>query len=124
MKPIIILLMAFMLAGCMTDAGVSEPRPFSAGKFKSVNVSTRTISLLVDCQVPDPCWKFFRTDYNRSDMTYNAKIFAIPTGETVCPDVIGHVYAPLEVTVSGPGSYTFKFWRYDGTTLDTTVVVP
>lgn len=126
MKPIIILLGAFMLVGCLTDAGenFTESRPVGATKFKSVSVSKQTISVLVTCELPNPCWKFVRIDYDKSGTTYDAKVFAAQTGERVCPQVIVYADVPLDVEVSGPGSYTFKFWRYDGTTLDTTIVVP
>jgi len=120
------LLVIVAFAGCLTDSGekLPDPIPVSAYLIKSANVSVRSISLVVACGTPNPCWCFTRTEHSRSANTYTVKVFAKLTTNDPCIQIVGSIDAPFNVTVEGPGSYTFRFWRYDGTTVDTTLVIP
>ena len=114
-----------LFSGCLTDSGLelSEPKPVSAAAIRSANPTGRVISIVVNCVVPQPCWGFTRTNYNKSRNSYAVTVYASRITNDPCADVLSSIDAPFSVTVGAAGSYSFRFWQYGGTTLDTTIVV-
>jgi len=115
----------FGIAGCMTDSGESlpDPIPVSAYLIESAQISARTVTLEVVCSVPEPCWAFARTEQARSGNSYFVTVYARRTTNDPCLQVLSSINASFSTTVEAPGSYTFAFWRYDGTTLDTVLTI-
>lgn len=120
------LAIASLMSACLTDVGeeLGDPKAVTAYSFKTAIVSGRDISFVVTCEVPTPCWAFNRIDSARSGNTFTVTVFARRTTSGPCLTVLSSIDAPFDVTVESAGSYTFEFWRYDGTVLDTTLVVP
>jgi hypothetical protein len=122
MKMIIILLaMPLSLISCITDAGV-ETSPISAYKIKNIAISSRSLSFVVNCELPNPCWAFVRTEVTTSGNEVFFKVFARSTS-SACIDVLSSLDAPASVTLQSSGTYTFRFWQYNDKTLDSTLVV-
>lgn len=113
------------LAGCLIDSDekLQDEGPVSAYLIKNATVSDRSISIVVTCETPNPCYCFTHTKHSRSANSYQVKVFARLITNDPCIHVVGSIDAPFNVTVESPGSYSFRFWRYDGTTVDTTLVV-
>ena len=121
----LLLALAILVSGCLTDSGekLPDPKPVSATAIQSAGISGMAISIVVRCVVPEPCWAFTRTDYSKSSNTFAVTVFARRTTNDPCLQVLSSIDAPFNVTVDALGSYSFQFWRYDGTTLDTTLIV-
>ena len=120
-----LITVALLFTACLTDSGekLPEPQAVSAYAFQSVNISGRYISVIVRCVVPEPCWTFARTDRSKSGNIFAVTVFARRTTNDPCPQVLSSIDAPFDAAVESPGSYSFRFWRHDGTTLDTTLTV-
>lgn len=114
------------IAGCLINSEEKLPDiiPVSANLIKNANVSGRTISVVVVCETPNPCYCFTHTEHSRSANIYTVKVFARLTTNDPCIHIVGSIDAPFNVSVEGPGSFTFRFWRDDNTTVDTTLVIP
>ncbi len=121
-----ILLLTFFSIGCLTDQGAKLPDSVAVpvDSIKSISITGKTVSAVVWCTVPTPCWGFVRTDQTVSGNNVHLKIFARNTTNDPCIQVLGSIEAPVRVTVPSAGSYTFRFWRYNNTTLDTTIAIP
>jgi hypothetical protein len=121
----IILVAVIFLVGCVTDSGEksTESQPVDAYSIKSIQASGRTVSFQVACTVPEPCWAFTRTEYAKSGDAYAVTVFARRTTSDPCLQVLSSIDAPFSVSVGSAGSYTFRFRRSDGTTVDTTITV-
>ncbi len=121
----LLLMLVILAGGCLTDSGekLSSVKAVSAASIQSVAVSGRVVSVVARCVVPEPCWAFANTEYSRTNDTFAVTVFAGRTTSGPCVEVLSSVDATFKITVDAAGSYTFQFWRYDGTTLDTTVVV-
>lgn len=119
------LITVVAFAGCLIDSDekLQDSKPVSAYQIKNATVSDRTISLTVSCETPNPCWSFTHIQHTRSANTYTVRVFARSTTNDPCITIVGSIDAPFNVTLESPGSYIFRFWRYDGTTVDTTLVV-
>ncbi len=119
------LLMVVTLAGCLinSEENQSDPIPVSANQIRNASVSGRTISIVAACETPTPCWCFSYTKHIRSANTYTVTVFARLTTNDPCITIVGSTDAPFNVTVEVPGSYSFRFWRSDDATVDTTLVV-
>ncbi len=114
-----------LVAGCLTDSEqkLPDPRPVSAFAFESATISGQTVSMVVRCMVPDPCWAFTGIDHSRTDNTITISVFARRVTNDPCPQVVWSIEAPFNVTIKNAGIYTFCFWRSDSTTLDTTLTI-
>ena len=121
----VVVLAAVILTGCLTNSGENwaVPKKVSALSFDSVGVSGRTIFIVVRCGVPEPCWQFAKIDYVRLDNTFTITVLARRSTDNPCPEVMSSIPAPYVVTVESAASYSFKFWKNGGTTLDTILVV-
>lgn len=119
----IALVLVIFINSCLTDSNdnLPEPQPVSAYEIKSVNVRGRYISIVAGCGTPESCWAFNRTSYSRSNNTFLITVFAQRTTNDPCLQVISSIDARFNTIVNAPGTYTFRFWRNDGTTVDTTL---
>jgi hypothetical protein len=117
-----LVLILLILGGCVTDMGeqLRDPEPVSADSISSIAIHARTASFIISCSVGDPCWRFVRSDYSISGRTIAVTIYARRIN-AICPAVVVSIKAPATIVVPSSGSYTFRFWRGGGQTLDTTL---
>ncbi len=123
-KAAFLTLISLSFGGCITDMGeqLSDPKPVSADSISSIALQGRTVSFIVSCTVGDPCWRFVRSDYSISGRSVAVTVYARRISAT-CPAVVVSIKAPATIVVPFSGSYTFRFWRYGGRTLDTTLTI-
>jgi hypothetical protein len=123
---IILLSSILLLTGCLieSDERLPDPIAVSAEQIKSVDIVGTTIAFRVVCMVPEPCWKFVRFEDSMSEQTITTTVFAQRTTNGPCLQVISSIEAPVTLEVPSGGVYTFRFWRRDETTLDTTLTIP
>jgi hypothetical protein len=130
MKIIIILLtVPLSLISCSTDTRVEaltdasvEATLISAYKINNTAISGRSVSFVVNCVIPDPCWAFVRTEVTTLGKDVFFKVYARSTS-SACTEVYYSLDAPASVTLQSSGTYIFHFWQYNDKTLDTTIVV-
>jgi len=118
-----LVLILLILGGCITDMGEQLPNvgPTSVDSIKSISMEGRTVSFIVSCPVPTLCYVFARSDYSISGQSVAVTVYVRSRDDYPCPQVIWSMEAPATVVVPSSGSYTFRFWRYGGQTLDTTL---
>ena len=115
----------FIISACLSDSGekLPEPKPVSTEEIKRVVISDYSVLVLVNCAVPEPCWTYVRTDQSINGSEINLTVIARRTTNDPCIQVMSSIDPEMQLTMPTAGSYTLKFWRHDGTTIDTTIVI-
>jgi hypothetical protein len=121
-----ILFTTLFFSGCLTDSGESlpEPTPISVNLIKSAAVSGLSVSFVVNCFLPQPCWTIVRTDQGVVGADVKFTVIGRRTTNGPCLDVQVSVDTETKIRVPSTGTYTFHFWQYGGTTIDTTLAIP
>jgi hypothetical protein len=121
----IILSLLLIVIGCTssTDSNNTLSGPITANRIKSVQISNHTITFLVNCTIPEPCWEYARTDQAINGFEVNLKIFGKRATNDPCVQVLSSLDAKTTTVVPTSGRYIFHFWSTDDTSIDTTIVV-
>jgi len=69
------------------------------------------------------CGSYSRAEVGTTDSAFTIKIYGKEPKNAVCLAVMTTFEAPVTVFLPSPGAYTFKFWRSDSTSLDTTFTI-
>jgi len=123
----LIILSTFLsFIGCLTDSSekLLEPKAVSATIIKGAIFEGRTITFSVVCEIPEPCWRFAGFSTSTSGQSITTVIFAQRMTNDPCLQVLSSIEAPVTSVVPSSGVYTFRFWQYNGETLDTTLTIP
>jgi hypothetical protein len=120
MKTPIYLLVLFSYA-CITDNG-DVTRPLSAMRIQSMNISGRSISFVIRCETPTPCWTYVKTEQASSDNEIRFKVLGRSSGDP-CVQVLSSLDAPATTILPSAGTYSFRFWQYNDKSIDTTITV-
>ncbi len=120
---VFLTLISLTLGGCITDTGeqLPEPWPVSVDSIKGLTIRRQVAYFVVCCTIPEPCWVFVRSDYSISGRSIAVTIYARRRNNDPCIQVLSSLDAPATIVVPSSGTYTFRFWRYGGQTLDTTL---
>jgi len=128
MKPTILVLLALSIVVGCSDLGDQLPgsfvSPIAANRIVQVDVTGRSLSFLVNCTMPEPCWVFQRIDQTLSGTVASIRVYGRRTTTEACAQVIWWLDARCNVSVPSAGTYTFTFWRGGTSTVDTTLSVP
>ena len=91
---------------------------------QTVTAKTSTIvSFLARATWGSSCGSFSRSEVARTDSVYFIKVFGRQPKDAVCLTVVISFEAPITVNIPSPGTYSFKFWKSDSTSKDTTFTV-
>ena len=88
-------------------------------------VTTKTsssVAFITKASWGNSCGRFSRSVVTKSDSIYSIKIFGKQPNNSVCATVMITFDAPVAVNITSSGSYTFKFWKSDSTSIDTTLI--
>jgi len=124
LRKLFLLVTAIAFAGCLTDSGQKAPDlwPVPALMFKNASVSGRSITIVVVFGVTSSGWVYSHTEQSRVGNTFSLRGFATPAQDASLP-AMSVIEATVNVSVGTAGSYSFRFWQSDTTTLDTTFTV-
>ena len=89
-----------------------------------VEVSSHGVTFTFHSQLPDPCYEHYRTHIEHRDAEVLVTVYARRDGSLICPCVVEDISWPIDVSVPSVGTYLFRFWETDSTTVDTTLYVP
>jgi hypothetical protein len=119
---IIVISIVVCISGCI-DMGeqLPAPLPSSAEFICRVTIQGRTVTFNIVCMIPTPCWEFARSDHSISGQFIAVTVFTRPRNNDPCIQVLSSIEAPVTIEVPSAGSYTFRFWRYDSISVDTTL---
>jgi hypothetical protein len=123
-RDLIVLFSVIMsMCGCLNDMGEQLPgsQPANAESISRAAIQGRTVSFLVVCTLPTPCWEFVRSEHSIAGPNIAVTVFARPLNSDPCIQVLSHAEAPATIVVPTAGKYTFHFWRYGNNSLDTTL---
>ncbi len=114
-----------ILFGCSnsTDEGdyIEWATPVVSQEVKSKTSSL--VSFTARASWGSSCGGFSRAVVAKTDSVYSIKVFGRQPKNAVCLAVMISFEAPVTINIPSPGTYSFKFWRSDSTTIDTTFIV-
>jgi hypothetical protein len=118
----IVISIVLCISGC-NDMGeqLPAPLPASAESIRFTTIQGRTVSFIVVCMIPTPCFEFVRSDYSTSGQIIFVTVYVRGNSNGLCEQVVSSIEAPITISVPSAGSYTFRFWRYDDSPVDTTL---
>jgi hypothetical protein len=122
-KLIFYLLLVFTGCTTSTDNNNLLSGPISANRIKSVTALDQEVNFIINCTIPEPCWKYLRTDQEISGFNINMKIIGQRITNDPCLEVLSSLDAKPTIIVPQTGIYTFHFWNTNETSIDTTVVI-
>jgi len=111
--------------GCVTDSGEKLPDPVwvSVTSIKSATIVGKTVQFTVVCWVPEPCWRYARSNVKFFGQFVAIGVYVQRTTSEQCAQVLTSIDVPVNITVPSAGTYTFQFTRLE-TTADTTMTIP
>lgn len=92
-------------------------------RIKEASTNNKTISLTVDCEVPDPCWLFSHFESVTNGNTIQVTVYTKSKPEAACAAVLSSFQTTLNIDVKEPGSYTIHYRENYDTMKDSTFVV-
>jgi hypothetical protein len=118
-----VLLLALFAAcdfGQSDDEVVTLPSPV---RFVRVtNDSALTLTLVAKASWHNGCGHFGRAEVTRNGLVYSIKVFGSQKKNAVCTQAFIEYDAPVSFMLEA-GTYTFKFWRSDTSSVDTTLTL-
>jgi len=108
-KFLTILSFIVIVGGCSRDFNEQLPNPYpvSSEFIKSVAIQERTVSFIVVCMIPEPCWDYVRTDRSASGQFITFTVFARRHNNDAYLQVLSSIEAPATISVPSAGTYTF-----------------
>lgn len=122
--PLIVILFSLYSCSLLSNKNLPEPTLLHTGMIKNISVEQNQIYFSVTGVTPQPCYRFHSYEFEKSDHVINIRIYGRRTTNDPCPHVLSSVEDEISVPVVSGETYSFKFWRYEGATLDTTVTIP
>lgn len=134
MRALIICLLAAAMTICLTGCSdnATEPEPYwfyLAVPVDSIavgQVNGSGAGFIARVGWRNACGEFSHNVITRDGNTFTVTVIGKEyiSPATACAQVETSFSAPVSVPLPGPGTYTFRFWRTDSTTLDTTLTAP
>lgn len=93
-------------------------------RVKSVNFDENSVNFKIVSSVPQPCYSFSSSKIESSNEVVNTTIYTQRQTNDPCPDMVSSIESDITVPVESGNTYLFKFWKYNETTLDTTIIIP
>ncbi len=120
----------FFAASCShqatAPAGHWVYSPMPVDSISVGQVDSSSAAFIAKAWWGDGCGQFshyvLANDGNACKVTIIGKEYVEP--DKACIQICMRYNVPVSVPLPGPGTYTFKFWRTDGSTLDTTLTIP
>jgi hypothetical protein len=123
----IMFIIPLIVLGCKSDVVEPPPAP-PAGSLagvqaiREVETAHGTVIISLECEVSSTGWQFSHAATQRSGNTFDTKVFAVNKSQISTP-ILTTIKASVKQRGITPGTYTFRFWKSDQETVDTTVVV-
>lgn len=95
----------------------------SVASAKVTSQSTSQVSFVAKASWHNGCGRFSRADVTQSASSFFITIYGTQKKNAVCTQAFIEFDAPVTIQVPATGTYTFKFWRTDTTSFDTTFAV-
>lgn len=119
-----LVLFSIIFLSCQTDI-VNQPDKITLKSYVgSVTVSSKTnnkVSFIAKASWHNGCGKFSHFTSTKTDNVFDITVYGEQPKDAVCTLAIIEYDAPIEISIEESGKYTFRFWRSDATTLDTTI---
>lgn len=123
MKPLLILLSSFLFLSCQDPE--ESPRMITAkSPVTSIVDVTRTGSIVtawVWASWPNGCGRYSHYEIFSADSVRVITVYGQQPEGAVCTQGFIKYLTGISVPNLPPGSYTFRFWQRDSTTVDTTI---
>jgi hypothetical protein len=128
--PYLIVALTTVLGSCKDYEGLIEDGPGEVSYFEEPSpvVSQKVTeklplmcSFMVRATWQTNCGRFSRVQLTTTGYVYSIKVFGVQINDTTCLAVPIIFDAEFGIGLDKPGIYTFKFWRSDSTSLDTTI---
>jgi len=87
------------------------------------NQSTSQVTFLARASWFNGCGRFARAEITRNASSFFITIYGMQPKDAVCTQAFILFPAPVTIQIPSGGTYTFKFWRTDSTSYDTTLTI-
>jgi hypothetical protein len=96
-------------------------RDSGVGEIKNIDISSLNVSFIVLAGWTNSCGRLHHADIEKNASIYSIKVVGCQFKDDVCLEAMLPFEAEININVKLPGEYTFKFWRSESTTIDTTI---
>ena len=119
------LLTALLIINCSkpADDGDYIEWPSETTHQRITAKTSSSISFIAQAAWGNSCGSFSRSLIIKTDSTYVIKIFGKQPKSAICLAVMSSFDAPVTINIPSSGTYTFKFWQSDSTSIDTTLTI-
>lgn len=93
----------------------------SVKEVEIVNQQNGKFDFLITLDVPNPCYEYYYREYSIIGTEVEVKYFSKSEGYYGCPEVISTIQINDSFTFESNFQYLFRFWKIEGTYLDTLV---
>ena len=122
---LVLLLAAVGFCGCaLFDDDDYLVRRLGAEDIDITELTDHGVIFTFHGQTPDPCHEHYFNDIVRNDSEILVSVYARREKRLICACVVTDIAWPIDVAVPWSGTYLFRFWQSDSTTVDTTLTVP
>lgn len=108
-----IIILSTFIIGCKekTTQPTSdvETREVYGVLIKDASISNRTITLTVDCEVPDPSWEYSHFDTTPTEKRIDLKIYTKQKPNATAAAVLWSFVTTINIQVPAAGSYTIHY---------------
>jgi len=85
--------------------------------------ATFQVSFIAKASWHNGCGRFSRAEVTQSASSFFITVYGMQKKNAVCTQAFIEFDAPVTVQIPTAGTYTFKFWRTDSTSYDTTLTI-
>lgn len=116
-----ILLYCFVILSCDTVEQNIYKHKSPVVSFQVTSKKDHEISFMTQASWPNGCGTFSNAAVYKSDSNYKIVVYGQQEADAVCTTAFIEFDAPVNISISRRGTYSFHFWQSDTTYLDTTI---
>jgi hypothetical protein len=119
-----LLLTLVLCFTCSCNILSDDETASSKSPVKSISILSQTnnkVSFMAKASWPNGCGYFSHFTYSKTNSNFYITVFGTQPKHATCTLAFIEYDAPVDLTIDKAGTYTFKFWRTDSTSVDTTI---
>lgn len=120
-----LILFAVVLISCQNSTeGNNGEYASQRSSVASISVSAKTnksIFFIAKATWHNGCGRFSHFTSTKSESTFTISVYGKQPKDAICTQAFIEFDAPVEIAISAAGTYTFKFWKTDSSSIDTTI---
>ncbi len=87
------------------------------------STSSSQVSFIAKASWHNGCGRFARADVTQNGLVFQIIVYGTQKKNDICTQAFIEFDAPVTIHIPSMGTYTFKFWRSDTSSFDTTFTI-